>query len=382
MGSVQTIVRKVLRNSLWQVLSLLPKDANKAVCQSFYGRGYSDSPKAIAEELRARGWKVYWTVKGEAEAASLPPGVTPLVVESPRAIYHQCTAGIWVDNCRKWAYTQKRGNTCYVQTWHGFPLKRIEGDAADALPPDYLRAAQKDSRMGDLFLSNSRFLTEIYRRGFWYGGEVLEQGFPRNDLLAQPHPELGEKVRRALGLPPEKRLLLYAPTFRKDKGLAAYDMDYARCVRALEQRFGGEWLLLAKLHPNIAEKAAQMNLDPQVVRNASDYPDIQELYLACDALITDYSSVMFDYMVTGKPCFLYVNDLAAYKSDRNFYYDIDKLPFARAENNDQLEAALLEFDPQEQARRTEAFCREFGLVESGTAAVQTVDYLEQRRKKG
>ena len=91
---------------------------------------------------------------------------------------------------------------------------------------------------------------------------------------------------------------------------------------------------------------------------------------------------MFDYMVTGKPCFLYVNDLAAYKSDRNFYYDIDKLPFARAENNDQLEAALLEFDPQEQARRTEAFCREFGLVESGTAAAQTVDYLEQRRKKG
>ena len=139
---------------------------------------------------------------------------------------------------------------------------------------------------------------------------------------------------------------------------------------------------MAKLHPNIAEKSAQMNLDPQVVRNASDYPDIQELYLACDALITDYSSVMFDYMVTGKPCFLYVNDLAAYKSDRNFYYDIDKLPFARAENNDQLEAALLEFDPQEQARRTEAFCREFGLVESGTAAVQTVDYLEQRRKKG
>ena len=157
MGSVQTIVRKVLRNSLWQVLSLLPKDAIKAVCQSFYGRGYSDSPKAIAEELRARGWKVYWTVKGEAEAASLPPGVTPLAVESPRAIYHLCTAGVWVDNCRKWAYTQKRGNTCYVQTWHGFPLKRIEGDAADALPPDYLRAAQKDSRMEICFYPTAGF---------------------------------------------------------------------------------------------------------------------------------------------------------------------------------------------------------------------------------
>ena len=378
-GTVGTILRKVVRNSLWQIFSFLPKDSNKAVCQSFYGRGYSDSPKAVADELLSRGWKVYWTVKGEAEAATLPAGVTPIRVESPRAIYHLCTAGVWVDNCRKWAYTQKRGATCYVQTWHGFPLKRIEGDAADALPEDYLRAARRDSQMGDLFLSNSQFLTEIYRHGFWYSGEVLEQGFPRNDVLAQPHLEMVEKVRRALNLPEGKRLLLYAPTFRKDKGLAAYDMDYARCAKALEKRFGGEWLILAKLHPNIAEKAAQMNLDPQVIRNASDYPDIQELYLACDALITDYSSVMFDFLITGKPCFLYVNDLEAYKGDRNFYYDIDKLPFARAEDNSQLERELLEFDPEVQAKRVEEFCREFGIRESGTAARQTVDYLEKRR---
>ena len=221
MGKVKDILRKAARDGLWMALSLLPKDENKAVCQSYYGRGYSDSPKAIADELLSRGWKVYWTVKGEAEAATLPPGVTPLRLDSPRAIYHLCTAGVWVDNSRKWAYTQKRGSTCYVQTWHGFPLKRIEGDAQDALPPDYLRAAKKDSRMADLFLSNSRFLTEIYRRAFWYQGDVLEEGFPRNDILARPHPELEEKVRRTLGLPGEKRLLLYAPTLRKDKGLEA-----------------------------------------------------------------------------------------------------------------------------------------------------------------
>jgi CDP-glycerol glycerophosphotransferase len=375
------IPQKIVRNALWQILSFLPKDGKKAVCQSFYGRGYSGSPRAIADELLARGWRVYWTVKGQAEADTLPEGVLPLKVESPRAIYHLCTAGVWVDDCRKWAYTRKRGKTCYVQTWHGFPLKRIEGDAADALPEDYLQAAKRDSQMVNLFLSNSRFLTDIYRRGFWYDGEVLEQGFPRNDVLSQPHPEMGEKVRGALGLPAGKRLLLYAPTFRKDKGLAAYDMDYARLVKALEERFGGEWLILAKLHPNIAEKAAQMDLDPQVIRNASDYPDIQELYMACDAMVTDYSSVMFDYLITGKPCFLYVNDLAAYKGDRNFYFDIDKLPFARAEDNAQLEAAIRGFDPQEQARRVEEFCREFGIEESGDAAGKTVDYLEERLKR-
>ena len=375
------VLQKVTRNVLWQVLSFLPKNPKKAVCQSFYGRGYSDSPKAIAGELLARGWKVCWTVKGEEEAASLPEGMIPLRVESPRAIFHLCTAGVWVDNARKWSFTRKRGKTLYVQTWHGFPLKRIEGDAAEALPADYLASARHDSQMCDLFLSNSRFLTDIYRRAFWYQGEVLEAGFPRNDLLSQPHPELGEKVRRALSLPEGKRLALYAPTFRKDQGLSAYDMDYPRCVKALERRFGGEWLLLAKLHPNIAEKAGDMDLDPRFIVNASDYPDIQELYLACDVLLTDYSSVMFDYLVTGKPCFLYVNDLAAYKNDRNFYYDIDRLPFPRAEDNPQLEAAILGYDPQAQKQREEAFCWEFGLTESGTAAAQAADWLEQHLRK-
>ena len=375
-------LKKMTRNVLWKVLSFLPKDPKKAVCQSFYGRGYSDSPKAIAGELLARGWKVYWTVKGQEEAASLPEGMIPLRVESPRTIFHLCTAGVWVDNARKWSYTRKRGKTLYVQTWHGFPLKRIEGDAAEALPADYLASARHDSQMCDLFLSNSRFLTDIYRRAFWYQGEVLEAGFPRNDLLSQPHPELGEKVRRALSLPEGKRLALYAPTFRKDQGLSAYDMDYPRCVKALEQRFGGEWLLLAKLHPNIAEKAGEMDLDPRFIVNASDYPDIQELYLACDVLFTDYSSVMFDYLVTGKPCFLYVNDLAAYKDDRNFYYDIDCLPFPRGEDNAQLEKAILEFSEEDQQRREEQFSREFGLKESGRAAAQTADWLERQLRKG
>ena len=376
------VLQKVTRNVLWQVLSFLPKNPKKAVCQSFYGRGYSDSPKAIAGELLARGWKVCWTVKGEEEAASLPEGMIPLRVESPRAIFHLCTAGVWVDNARKWSYTRKRGKTLYVQTWHGFPLKRIEGDAAEALPADYLASARHDSQMCDLFLSNSRFLTDIYRRAFWYQGEVLEAGFPRNDLLSQPHPELGEKVRRALSLPEGKRLALYAPTFRKDQGLSAYDMDYPRCVKALERRFGGEWLLLAKLHPNIAEKAGDMDLDPRFIVNASDYPDIQELYLACDVLFTDYSSVMFDYLVTGKPCFLYVNDLAAYKDDSNLYDDIECLPFPRGEDNAQLEKAILEFSEEDQQRREEQFSREFGLNESGRAAAQTADWLERQLRKG
>ncbi len=371
---------KLLRNTLWQVLSFLPKDQNKAVCTSYYGRGWSDSPKAIAQELLSRGWRVCWTVKGPAEAATLPAGVTPLRVDSPKAIWHQCTAGVWVDNSRKWGYTRKRGKTCYVQTWHGFPLKRIEGDAADALPPDYLLAARRDSAMADLFLSDSAFLSQIYRRAFWYDGDVLECGFPRNDLLTSPHPELTEKVRSALSLPADVHLALYAPTFRKDMSLSVYDMDYPRVVRALEERFGGKWLLLARLHPNIAAKADQLSLDPSFIRNASSYPDIQELYVAADALFTDYSSVMFDYLNTGRPTFLYVNDLAAYRDDRNFTLDLDRLPFPRAETNDALASLILSYDESAARAAAQSFITEFGIIRAGTAARQTADTLEQRRR--
>lgn len=373
------LLKKLVRNTLWQVLSFLPKDPKKAVCQSYYGRGYSDSPKALAEELRRRGWKVYWVVKSREDARSLPEDVTPLMIESPRAILHLCTAGVWVDNSRKWAYTQKRGATRYIQTWHGFPLKRIEGDAADALDENYVKAAKKDSAMCDLFLSNSVFLTELYRRAFWYPGQVLECGFPRNDLLFAPPGDTEARVREALSLPKEKRLALYAPTFRKDQGLAAYDLDYRRLAGALGKRFGGEWLVLAKLHPNIAAKAGELNLDGRWVVNASGYADIQDLYIACGALVTDYSSVMFDYMNTGKPCFLYVNDLESYRGDRNFYFDLDGLPFVRSESNEELEEKVLGYEEEREREKIEEFCEKWGIKEDGRAAQRTVDWLEKEQ---
>lgn len=374
------LLEKIWRNGVSLFCSLLPKDQKKAFCQSFIGRGFSDNPKPIAQELLRRGWKVYWAVKGETEAASLPEGIHPVKIGSAAEAFHRGTAGLWVDNCRKWGRLFKRKNQFYVQTWHGFPLKRIEGDAVEALDPEYVATAKMDSRLADLFLSDSRFLTDIYRRAFWYDGEILECGFPRNDILFGEHPELTEKVRKTLGVKPEQKLLLYAPTYRKDKGLSVYDVDYEKCVRALERRFGGEWLILARLHPNVADKASELKLDPRYVKNASDYPDIQELYLASGALLTDYSSSMFDFMNTGKPCFLYVNDVAAYANDRNFTFDLTRLPFSLAENNTELEQNILAFQEEQQAEKVQRFRQEFGMVENtGDAARKTIDYVEQRR---
>lgn len=375
-----SIFFRLKRKLCWKIFSRLPKTKNKAVLQSFYGRGYSDSPKAIADELLRRGgYRLFWVVKDESAEKSLPPGITALRDGSVRSIWHQCTASFWVDCCRKLSFTEKGKGQYYIQTWHGFPLKRIEADAGDALPPDYIASAQKDSRMCDLFLSNGRFLTEIYRKGFWYDGEVLESGFPRNDVLIKGDKGAEARVRQALDIPEKAKLLLYAPTFRKDMGLACYDIDYEALAFVLGERFGGNWVILARLHPNMAAKAAELRLGERGVRNASDYPDIQELYLASDGMVTDYSSVMFDYMLTGKPCFLYVNDLQSYKDDRNFYFDIGALPFALSETNEQLWQSVRDFDPEAQRERVAEFCETFGIAESGEAAKRAVDKMEEMR---
>ena len=135
----------------WAGAAFLPatERPEKGFCQSFIGRGYSDNPKPLAEELLRRGYSVYWTVKGEKEAASLPKEIHPVFLGTFGEIYHRATAGVWIDNCRKWGHLFKRPGQYYIQTWHGFPLKRIEGDAVEALDPEYVETAKKDSQMAD-----------------------------------------------------------------------------------------------------------------------------------------------------------------------------------------------------------------------------------------
>lgn len=367
---------RLRRRLCWKLFSLMGKSRKKIVFNSYYGRGYSDSPKAIAEEFISRGgYKLYWLVKNLNHADDLPKQIKPLVQDSVKAIWHEATAAVWIDNCRKMDYVEKGRGQLYMQTWHGFPLKRIERDAEQSLEEYYVKAAKKDSQMCDVMLSNGSFLTQIYMSGFWYDGQVLDGGFPRNDVLVNGDEEAAARALKKLQLQEEYRYLLYAPTFRKERGLSAYDMDYAACVRAMEQRFGGRWKILAKLHPNVADKAGELELDENFVLNASSYPDIQDLYLLADAMITDYSSVMFDYMATGKPCFLYVNDLQSYKSDRNFYLDLDSLPFPRAESNSQLVEVILSYDDEGKLEEIEQFSKTVGIAESGVAAKRAADYI-------
>ena len=306
---------------------MLFRSQNKIVITSFYGRGYGDNFKPIVEELLKRGENldIVWLTADDAAAKSLPSGVRPVPYTAKNRIHELCTAKIWLDNCRKGARVKKPGQW-YLQTWHGFALKRIERDAIESLPADYAEYASRDSAQTDLIVSNSALMTKIYKESFWYSGEVAEFGSPRNDVLFAPAENLREKVRQELRLPQDCRMALYAPTFRADGSLDAYCVDYARLQKALVQRFGGNWVVLIRLHPNVMAKAKNLKFDGVTTFDATRYNDMQELLAAADAVISDYSSLMFDYGLTKRPCFQFAVDIEAYRKDRNFYFPLSKMP--------------------------------------------------------
>ena len=366
----------------WILGRLLPVDPKKIVFSSFYGKGFGDNLRPIAEELlrRDHSLKLVWLTGDRAAAETLPEGIRACPYGSFRRGLELGTAKVWVDNCRKGAPFKKPGQK-YLQTWHGFALKRIERDAAQALPGDYAAYAERDARQTDLMVSDSRFMTEIYRRAFWYDGPVAEYGAPRNDRLIHGDRAAAEQVRQSLRLPADRKLLLYAPTFRADGSLEPYSVDFPRLKLACQRRFGGEFTMLVRLHPNVSALAEQFAAENGEVVNVTAYPDSQELLAAADVLVTDYSSIMFDFMLTGRPCFQFASDIEAYRNDRNFYFSLDRLPFPLAEDNDALERAVLDFREEDYRAAVDRFIRETGIVTDGRGAERCADWILQQMEQ-
>ncbi|MBR0536996.1 MAG: CDP-glycerol glycerophosphotransferase family protein [Clostridia bacterium] len=373
----------VVRRVCWQLFRICPVKKNKIAVVSFFGRGYSDNPKYITDVLLrdpdlAGKLDIRWMTK-KGEETSLPDGVRAVRFGSVAYVYHMSTAKIWIDNARKY-YTVKKKNQYYMQTWHGaFGLKKIEADAADTLPAGYLRMAQRDARFTDVMLSNSKTLTKLYREAFWFPqGEIIENGLPRNDILFSATEADRRRTRREIGVKEDRRICLYAPTFRNDGGLGAYDLDYPRLAKALAGRFGGEWTVLLRLHPNVAKAAGGLAADGKTVVDVSAFPDIQRLYTVSDAVVTDYSSVMFDFMQTGRPVLLYASDLESYRKERDFFIPPDSLPFPMAQDNDGMEALIAAFDPEAEQKKTAAFIEKHGFCDSGHAAETAAAWIKEK----
>ncbi|MBC1797023.1 glycerophosphotransferase [Listeria booriae] len=358
----------------------LPIQKNKVVVSSYYGRGYSDNPKAIVAELLDQGLDIVWLVQN-GEEKTLPAGVRHVPYGSKQALRELATAKIWLDNCRQKFSPPKRRSQIYIQTWHGpYALKKVEKDAEEQLPISYVKRAKKNARKCDYMLSGSAFCDAMYTDTFWFQGEVLPIGTPRCDVFFQDNAAIHQRVTQFFQTEATARFVTYAPTFRTDGDATVYLQDFTEVQQALQHKYGGTWKVLLRLHPNVAELAKDIDYGENVL-NATAYPDMQELLAASDLLITDYSSSMFDMMIAEKKVMLYAPDLASYlKNERALYFDLKNLPFPLSETQTDLVSQITQFDETNYKQQLHHFQQQFGQHETGTASARIANQIKNWTK--
>ena len=363
----------------WNIFIHFPLDRKKVVFSNFNGGGYGDNPKFIAQEFLKRnlGWKLYWV---SASNYDLPQGLTPVRPNTIAFARHMATAGTWIDDTRKLYYFKKRPGQFYIQTWHGgLGLKKVEKDCEEALSKEYVAYAKIDSKNMDLLLACCRWESESYREAFWYDGPILEKGIPKNDIYFEDPAPYIRKVHQHFGLPEGTKLALYAPTYRDSRKTDMYNLDYSQLLSTLEKRFGGSWAVLVRMHPNVSYKDYPLTYTDRIL-NASPYENMQELLVASDIIISDYSGCAFDFPMIGKPGFLYAEDYEEMKRIKDYYFQLEELPFTLALTNEQLMEQIEHFDEKDYQKRCKEFCDMLGFYDDGHASKAVVDLILEKMK--
>lgn len=339
-------------------------DRGTALFSSYNGRGYSDNPRPVSEALHALrpDLRIQWEFQRGCVPEDLPDYIEVVPAHTLKAVRAFASAGVIVCNNNRARYMRKYPGQIYVQTWHGDRgFKKVLSD----LHPD---DPVPDGRQMDLAVSGSRFGSGVFRSSLGYSGEILEVGCPRNDALVNATPEDAARAREALGIEEGVRVLLYAPTFRKDSSgrmqSPALDPEGARA--ALEAATGEHWLCLVRAHG----KAKGIRAD---ARDVSAWPSVNALLLATDLLITDYSSIGGDFMLLNRPVIYYQADRSAYDRERSLYFDPDESPLIVAHSEEELVKLLSNpIDAVRNCRESLAF---FGTNETGRAARVTAERI-------
>ncbi|MER8182171.1 bifunctional glycosyltransferase family 2 protein/CDP-glycerol:glycerophosphate glycerophosphotransferase [Kitasatospora sp. NPDC094015] len=376
--AVAPAVRKAVRGSArftaYNTFRRLPLDENLAVYAAYWHRGYACNPAAIYRKARELAPQIrgVWVVEDRARAATLPPDVPYVLLNSPAYLRAMATAKYFVNNVNFPHTMVKRPGSVHLQTQHGTPLKTMGMDlkefpvAADGM--DFERLLEAVSRW-DYLVSSNPHTSEQFARAFPGGYEMLDTGYPRNDRLALATPEECAALREGLGIEPGSTAVLYAPTHREAQGGYVPLAD----LRELAQRLGPGFTLLVRTHYFHDGGVGDLTAGPQDARvlDVSDHPMVEDLFLASDVLVTDYSSMMFDYAVLDRPIALFTPDWDEYRRVRGVYFDLmAEPPGAVATDQDQLAEALLAGDPEPAARA--AFRKRFCPWDDGGAAERVV----------
>jgi CDP-glycerol glycerophosphotransferase len=350
----------------------------RIVWNSFHGR-FSDSPRALWDRLADRTDIEHVWLADAAHRHTFPPGTTLVDVDGPGASTALESADLLIANTHTEVEWSKPNDTTYLQTWHGTPLKRIHRDVLWA-PEGRLDRLDQDVARWDLLLSPNQVSTPRLRGAFHYEGEVLETGYPRNDVLFSSRGvETRARVRTELGVPPDTTVVLYTPTWRDQEAFAegAPPVPVLLDVTAFAEALGEDHVLLVRSH-NLVTGRSEVARTSGVI-DVSMVPDVAELYCAADVLVTDYSSTMFDFAITGRPIVFLVPDLDHFRDVvRGFYFDLVPLapgPLVRSTEGLIEVLRQLESWRASYAERYERFRHTFVGLEDGHATDRVLERL-------
>lgn len=351
---LKKIAGKIIRFFYKFLYRFVPVDNKLVIFISFHGKGYSDNPKAIYETMlkdgRFKGYRFIWFIKHHKQKNIEIEGAEIKEYFSLSYFFYLSKAKYWIINCKMPTYIIKKPEQIYLQTWHGTPLKRLGHDINVGQDATFYRSQVSFEAMCSSYdidvarynymIAPNSFCTNVFQTAFGIDkGRLIETGYPRNDILSNYTEEQTNEIRKRLGIPDDKKVLLYAPTWRDNQYVAkGYTFRLEADFNKWREILGEEYVLVFKPHYLIVNEQKD---DPRLkgfLYSIDADEDISSLYLIADVLVTDYSSVFFDYAILNRPVYFYMYDLESYKDElRGFYIDIyHDLPGDIYETEDQM----------------------------------------------
>lgn len=385
---VKSILLKIYKTIFSISGAILPKDENMIVFESFLGKQFSDNPRAMYEYIKENypSFTLYWSIDSRSAEQLKEFDIVQLKRFSIKWLFIMTRAKYWVTNSRLPAWIPKPKRTVYVQTWHGTPLKKLAADMEEVHMPgtnteQYKRNFIKEAQKWDYLISPNSYSSQIFKRAFQFNKTLIESGYPRNDLLIKANNEAEIlKLKEKMKLPLDKKIILYAPTWRDNEyyNRGQYKFNLKMDIDKLRETLSDKYVIVLRLHYLIAE-----NLDlakyESFIYNFSHYEDIRDLYLVSDILMTDYSSVFFDYANLKRPMLFYVYDIDTYRDTlRGFYFDFEQeAPGPLVKTTDEIIDVIKQIEENEFKPLIElqSFYNKFCSLEDGYASKRAVEQI-------
>lgn len=366
---------------------IFPVKKTRVVFDSSLGKSYAGNPRHIYECLVANGYDMKWDCIWfyEKEKYSIPGMSRQVRYGRLRYLYYMATAKIWVFDSRQPEFLIRRKGTYYIQTWHGTPLKKLALDMEDVFMvgesdiDTYKDLFAKNVHTWDYLISQNPFSSGTFRRAFDFQKEMLEIGYPRNDILFRENtPDGIRRYRKELGLPQDKKVILYAPTFRDDEYSEddRYKFQPQISFDQMRDELGDEYVVIVKYHYLIMDSVDWSPYEGFIYHFDQSH-DIAELFLVSDMLITDYSSVMFDYSILNRPMFFFAYDFYKYKNElRGFYFSYrGEMPGPISSTTEELIEDIKTYDPKEYEEKYLQFHEKYNSIDDGRASGRVLELI-------